>query len=194
MTERAPQDLSAVDWPVATERLRLRPARPEDADIVFATRTIEQVGTWLSERPRDLESYRERFVAPDYLTRTLIVEHEDEVIGDLYLSLRDAWAQRPVADRATLLEAEIGWSLDPGHQGRGYAAEAVRALIGLCFGPLGLRRLTAVCFAANAPSWRLMERVGMRREAHTIADSLHETLGWQDCYTYALLADEWPPA
>ena len=48
-----------------------------------------------------------------------------------------------------------------------------------------------MCFAANEPSWRLMERVGMRREAHNVKDSLHRDHGWQDGYVYALLADEW---
>ena len=56
---------------------------------------------------------------------------------------------------------------------------------------LGLRRVTAGCFAGNEPSWRLMERVGMRREAHAVRDSLHRSRGWLDGLTYALLAEEW---
>lgn len=198
MPERSPQDLSAVDWPLRTDRLLLRPATVEDADAVYDTRSIEQVGTWLSEWPRDRERHRLRFVDPDRLSRTLMIERiaadggRPEVIGDLYLSIRDAWAQPAVADRAKDCEAEIGWTLRPCEQGNGYATEAVGALIDACFGPLGLRRLTAVCFAVNEPSWRLMERLGMRREAHTVAESLHESLGWMDSYGYALLADEWP--
>lgn len=192
MAPRDPQDLSPVDWPVTTERLRIRPAVEADADAVFDIRTIEAVGTWLSEWPRDREDYRERFVERGYLTRTLIVETlVGEQIGDLFLSIRDGWAQRPVVDRAEAIEAEIGWCFHPDHQGKGYATESVSALLDLCFGDFGLRRVTAVCFAVNEPSWRLMERLGMRREAHTIGDSLHATLGWQDGYTYALLAQDW---
>jgi RimJ/RimL family protein N-acetyltransferase len=46
----------------------------------------------------------------------------------------------------------------------------------------------AYCFAENEPSWRLMERVGMRREAHTVADGLHRDGTWRDGLAYALLA------
>jgi RimJ/RimL family protein N-acetyltransferase len=81
---------------------------------------------------------------------------------------------------------------DPAFGGKGYATEAVRALIDLCFGPLRLRRLHADCFAANEPSWRLMERIGMRREQHTVRESLHRAKGWLDGLSYALLAEEWP--
>jgi RimJ/RimL family protein N-acetyltransferase len=191
MAPLEPQDLSPIDWPVRTERLLIRPATEADADAVFDIRTIEEVGTWLSAWPRDREDYRGRFVEPGYLTRTLIVETLDgEQIGDLFLSIRDGWAQRPVAEQAKSIEAEIGWCFHPDHQGKGYATESVSALLDLCFGGFGLRRVTAVCFAINEPSWRLMERLGMRREAHTIGDSLHASLGWLDGYTYALLAEE----
>jgi RimJ/RimL family protein N-acetyltransferase len=89
------------------------------------------------------------------------------------------------------VQAELGWCLDPRYAGRGYATEAVEGLLHLCFELLGLRRVTASCFADNERSWRLMERVGMRREAHTVADSLHRSGRWLDGLTYAMLADEW---
>ncbi len=89
------------------------------------------------------------------------------------------------------MQAELGWVLDPEHTGHGYATEAVRGLLRLCFDDLGLRRVTAVCFADNEASWRLMERVGMRRELHTVRDSLHRSGEWLDGLGYALLADEW---
>ncbi len=67
----------------------------------------------------------------------------------------------------------------------------MRRLIRLCFEDLALRRVTANCFADNVASWRLMERVGMRREVHTVRDSLHRSGQWLDGLGYALLADEW---
>ena len=47
------------------------------------------------------------------------------------------------------------------------------------------------CFADNEPSWRLMERVGMRRELYAVRESLHRSGAWLDGLGYALLADEW---
>jgi RimJ/RimL family protein N-acetyltransferase len=64
-------------------------------------------------------------------------------------------------------------------------------MLGICFSGLGLRRVVANCFADNTPSWRLMERLGMRRESHAVAESLHRSGRWLDGYSYALLADEW---
>jgi len=110
------------------------------------------------------------------------------------IRVEDAWAQAELADQARGVQAELGWVLHPGHTGRGYATEAVCALIQLCFEDLGLRRVTASCFADNAASWRLMERVGMRREVYTIRESLHRSREWLDGMGYALLADEWRPA
>ena len=87
--------------------------------------------------------------------------------------------------------AELGWVIHPDHAGQGFGAEAVAELLRICFEDLGLRRVTALCFADNVPSWRLMERLGMRREQHTKQDSLHRNGEWLDGMMYALLADEW---
>ncbi|HMJ78153.1 MAG TPA: GNAT family protein, partial [Iamia sp.] len=76
-------------------------------------------------------------------------------------------------------------------QGHGYATEAAAEMLRIGFGELGLRRIVASCFADNTPSWRLMERLGMRRELASKAEALHRTKGWLDGYQYALLADEW---
>jgi RimJ/RimL family protein N-acetyltransferase len=81
--------------------------------------------------------------------------------------------------------------LAPEHAGRGYATEAVRELVRVCFEELGLRRVLAQCFADNHASWRLMERLGMRREMYTVNESLHRSGEWLDGMMYALLADEW---
>jgi len=134
-------------------------------------------------------------VLPDLAAyRDLIVELDGQPIGDLMLRVSDAWAQSEVAGQARGVQAELGWCLHPAQQGHGYAVEAVRALVSVCFGQLGIRRIEANCFADNEPSWRLMERLGMRREMHAVSESLHRNGEWLDGYTYALLASDWKPA
>ncbi|MBO0802498.1 MAG: GNAT family N-acetyltransferase [Nocardiopsaceae bacterium] len=184
--------LDTLDWPVRTERLLLRRAAPDDLDAVWAYRRLPEVYEWLGAAVPDYDAYRERYLRPERLASMLIIERGDRGIGHLILKIQDGWAQEDVADQARGVQGSLGWTLDPEFQGKGYAAEAVRALIGLCFGPLGLRRVIAECFADNEPSWRLMERLGMRREQHTVKESLHRTKGWLDGLTYALLAEEWP--
>ena len=140
-----------------------------------------------------MDAYREQFLTQDRFETTVVVEADGHVIGDLMLEVQDAWGQTEVADRAKGTQAELGWVLDPRHTGHGYATEAVRALIDISFNGLGLRRVTAACFADNDASWRLMERVGMRRETYNIRDSLHRSGEWLDGMVYALLADEHQP-
>jgi RimJ/RimL family protein N-acetyltransferase len=184
--------LDDVTWPVTTERLSIRPSTQEDAAAFFAYRRLPEVSDWLPRLSPDEAGVAERFEDGDFRVRTLVIEVDGRVVGDLYLHVSDSWAQAEARDPEPPRQAEIGWALDPAYQGRGLAAEAVRALVDLCFGELRLRRVFATCFADNTGSWRLMERLGMRREAHSVKDALHREHGWVDGYTYALLADEWP--
>lgn len=183
--------LDAITWPVLTSRLTLRRAARDDLEATWQFRRLESASRWITRAPATVEDYRTEFEDPSSLARTLVVELGSTVIGDLMLRVEDAWAQAEVAHRARGVQAELGWVLHPDHAGHGYATEAVRELIRLCFEDLGLRRVTANCFAANEASWRLMERVGMRREIYTVRESLHRSGEWLDGMGYALLADEW---
>jgi len=78
-----PQDLSAVAWPVRTERLTLRPATPDDADAMFDIRSRPEVAEWLPILPTDRQAWAERFAEPDRLAMTLALELDGEIIGDL---------------------------------------------------------------------------------------------------------------
>ncbi len=153
---------SELSWPLRTERLLLRPAEPRDAAATFAFRTRPEVARWLTSWPRDLAAWEAGYA--ERLADTLVVERDGAVVGDLMLRVEDAWAQAEVRTQAAGTQAEVGYVLDPAHAGVGYATEAVR---------------------------RLMERLGMRREQHTVRDSLHRSGEWLDGYGYALLREEW---
>jgi len=182
-------DWARLTWPWTTERLILRPATAEDADAMFAYRSLEPVARWMTQLPTDVEEWRVGFGRRS--PYSLMILLDGEPVGDLFLKTEDAWAQAEVRDRAKDVFAEIGWCLAPAHAGHGYATEAVRDLLAIAFDGLGLRRVIANCFADNEPSWRLMERIGMRREAHNVRDTLHRDGEWYDGLTYALLAEEW---
>ncbi|MEU9575872.1 GNAT family N-acetyltransferase [Streptomyces chilikensis] len=190
-TDTAPDPLEALSWPLTTERLTLRRVTPEDAEAMWGYRRLPEVSHWLTSMPRDLDDWRDLLTSPQRLATTLVAERDGRIVGDFYLRVEDAWAQREAGDRARGVQAELGWVLDPAFGGRGYATEACRALLRVCFGELGLRRVYAAAFAGNEASWRLMERLGMRREQYTVRESLHRELGWVDGVGYALLADEW---
>lgn len=161
----------ALTQTIRTERLTLRPARAGDAGRTWRYRHLDSVDEWLA--------YHNRFTEPVRLATTVIVilGHDDDapIIGDFLLRRQNARAQ-------------LGWVLDPAYTGHGYATEAVRALLRLCFEDLGVRRVTANCFLDDDAACRLMERVGMRREPDAVRESLH---GWLDTVAYAILDDEW---
>jgi RimJ/RimL family protein N-acetyltransferase len=191
-------DLDDVNWPVRTDRLLLRRAGPDDAAAMWTIRSRPGVDEWLSRAADDRETWTAHTAAPERIAKIVVIELADDprqpIIGDLMISIQDPWAQVEVAEQVKGVEAELGWVLDPEHGGRGLATEAVRAVLGICFDELGLRRVVAGCFADNVPSWRLMERVGMRREIHTIEESLHRSGRWLDGFGYAILAREWDDA
>lgn len=184
-------DIAALSWPKHTERLTLRPVTTDDFKPLWQIRRQESVVQWMTSASADWDKFLELMSDAERMAKTLVIEREGVVIGDLMIAPEDAWAQAEVADQAKGVQAEIGWCLDPAAGGRGYATEAVREVIRICFEELGLRRLIANCFADNEPSWRLMERVGMRRETYTVKESLHRSGGWLDGMSYALLAEEW---
>jgi len=184
-------------WPIRTSRLEIRRCSSDDLDRLWEFRQLPEVNRWLGVAPATRDEFHARYLEPDRLAATFVIELlptsdvERTIIGDLMVRIEDAWAQREVADDAKGVQAELGWALDPAFAGHGYATEAVKAAIDVCFGPLGLRRVHAGCFADNEPSWRLMERIGMRREEFSRKTGLHRSGEWMDGMNYGLLAEEW---
>jgi RimJ/RimL family protein N-acetyltransferase len=87
-------------------------------------------------------------------------------------------------------QASIGWMLGCRYQRQGLATEAARALVDLGFNSMGLHRIFARTGRANTRSWLLMERLGMRREAHfRQSDKVRDE--WSDEFVYAILTHEW---
>ncbi|HEV7721048.1 MAG TPA: GNAT family protein [Iamia sp.] len=183
--------LDDVAWPRRTARLLIRRGTAADAAVVWRYAQLPAVTEWETNADVDEAAFTRRWSDPDKLAVRLVAEREGTIIGDLMVKVEDALGQTEVAEQTRGVHAEIGWSFDPAFQGHGYATEAAAELLRICFDELGLRRVTASCFADNTPSWRLMERLGMRRELASKAEALHRTRGWLDGYAYALLAPEW---
>ena len=186
-----PRTPAEIEWPVRTDRLTLRAATPEDLRAVHAIRALPEVARWMPDLPTSYDAWVLAQGQRGGLERMVVVLLGDEVIGHLYLHVADAWAQAEVREQARGAQAEVGWAFDPAHQGHGYATEAVRGLLDVCFQLLGVRRVVALAFADNAPSLRVMDRLGMRREGLHVRESLHRDLGWVDSVSYALVAEEW---
>jgi RimJ/RimL family protein N-acetyltransferase len=186
-----PTTFERLDWPVTTDRLAIRPCTTRDLRALFEIRSHPEVAEWMPSQPDDYEEFVMRHGRSGGHERCLVMECDGTVVGDLYLHVEDGWAQAEVKEAAHGSQAEIGWCLSPDHQGKGYVTEATTELVRICFEDLGVRRLVANAFADNAPSLRVMERLGMVCEGRFRAESLHRDHGWIDGTTYALLRDDW---
>jgi [ribosomal protein S5]-alanine N-acetyltransferase len=87
-------------------------------------------------------------------------------------------------------EWEIGWAVHPHDWGKGYATEAARAMLGFAFSQPGVHRVVAFCNAFNTASYRVMEKLGMRRDG-LLRESLRWNGQWVDELVYAILERDW---
>ena len=176
-----------AQWPLATERLRLRPHNADDAEWLHELYSRPDVARYLLDEPWTAEvthdKLTERLAKTDIDGETgalaLVIEHDGVPIGDVALWLTDHEHR----------QGEIGWVLDPAHGGQGFASEAVRAVLALGFDHYRLHRITAQMDARNSASAALARRVGLRLEAHHVQDWFSKG-EWTDTLIFARLASE----
>ncbi|MFK4791450.1 GNAT family N-acetyltransferase [Microbacterium sp. ZW T5_56] len=183
-----------IVWPRPAGALELRLPTEQALDRVLVWRNDPAVTKWLIRTEVEPDVFRQNWLdaIADSNDHSAVAFRGDDVVGTASLWLTDAMGQSHVPDGPWRgAEAGIGYLIDPAHAGRGYATELGRALLALAFDELGVHRVTAGCYADNTASWRVMEKLGMRREQHGVRDSWHAELGWIDGYTYAILAEEW---
>ena len=177
-------------YPLRTARLNLRPHRLTDLDDLLRFHSSPDIVRYVPWPVRDRAQTRaalELKLAQTTLTEpgqwlVLAVELRETaaVIGEVLLN----WSSR--TDR----QGEIGFALDGDYHGQGLAAEAARAMLRLGFQDLRLHRIIGVCIDENAASRRLLERLGMTREAHLI-DSEFFKGAWVSQLVYAIREDTW---
>lgn len=171
---------------LATERLIIRRFTPDDAQALHAYLGDEQVVKYEpydTFSPEDcVREAKSRAQSEDYWA-VCLKPGEQTLIGNVYLCKMafDGW--------------EIGYVFNRSYQGHGYATEAARALMDYAFRH-GAHRVSALVNPENSPSWRLLERLGMRREGHMRENVFFSTDAqdrplWQDTYEYAILRKEW---
>jgi RimJ/RimL family protein N-acetyltransferase len=175
---------------IVTHRLRLDRLVPADASLLHAYRGDDAVARYQGWKPADIaeaQAFISRqagqvFAAPDSWIQLAIRENDSaELIGDLGIHFP------PTADAPI----ELGVSLRPERQGRGYAREAMSVALDLAFGEWGYRRAVASVDPRNVASIALLRSLGFRQEAHHV-ESYRFRGEWVDDVIFALLAREWP--
>jgi RimJ/RimL family protein N-acetyltransferase len=175
-------------YPIETKRLLLRPFEPGDAGAMYAYMSRDDVCRYLLHPPLTAGEVGERIGAdrseltePGQSLLLAVVERDSgTLVGDVVLF----WRSRE--HRA----GEVGYVFNPDHGGRGYATEAGAAMLRLGFDELGLHRIEGRIDARNTASAKVLERLGMRREAHFVQNEFVKG-EWADEVVYAVLAGEW---
>ena len=116
----------------------------------------------------------------DRLQVAVALRDSNTVIGEVVLMYRSAEHQ----------QCELGFAFNPAYQGQGYAKEAVEQVLAIGFREYHFHRIYGQCDVRNTASYKLLERLGMRREAHFIHNEIFKG-EWGDELVYAILREEW---
>lgn len=178
-------------YPLRTARLDLRPYEPDDLEHVRHMHTREDVTRylyWDVLTDDEIRARLERKIGQAALRRegdgicpVAVLRETGEVVGDAAL----VWVSE---EHRT---GEVGFILKPEFQGRGLASEMAVEMLRIGFEDAGFHRIIGRCDARNTGSWGVLERVGMRREAHLVQNEWVKG-EWCDELACAMLADEWP--
>src|SRR5919204_5059504 len=93
-------DIAALSWPKRTERLTIRPVTKDDFEAMWRIRRQESVGRWMGAASEDFDPFAEFIGSEERMGKTLVIELDGVLIGDLMLSPEDPWVQVEVADQA----------------------------------------------------------------------------------------------
>ncbi len=179
-------------FPLETERLLLRDFRLEDEAGIYEYASDPEVVRFADWGPSDISTIRanlQRRLADqkswprDSIEVAVELRSDTCLIGIMRITLSDR----------TNRTADFGYTFNRRFWNNGYATEATRALLHLAFSKLYLHRVWASCDVRNHASYRVMEKLGMRREALFKKDVLQKG-EWRNSYLYAVLAEEWHSA
>jgi RimJ/RimL family protein N-acetyltransferase len=168
---------------IETQRLRIRSFQPNDWQAVYDYTSDPDVTMYIPEGPFTPEQAK-AFVADNVGEQAhfvaVLLKTDDLFVG--HMEFHPWFAPQTF---------EIGWVFDRAYRGQGYATEAAMTLLQYGFETLHLHRIIATCQPENVASCRVVEKLGMRREAHFRKCIRRPDNGWWDEYFYALLEVKW---
>jgi RimJ/RimL family protein N-acetyltransferase len=176
---------------LTTERLILREFNEDDWQDLHAIESDPEVARYQSFEPRtpaEAMAYVKQTMAtarkePRRTYDLAVVERASgSLVGRCGLSVTNA----------DLRDADVWYTLHRSFWGRGYMPEALRCLVDFGFKKLRLHRIWADCDPFNRASYRVLEKIGMRREAH-LRENAWVKGAWVDSLIYAILDREWQP-
>jgi len=173
--------------PIRTPRLVLRAVAASDYEDHARLFSDADVVRYLYEDRMDAEQLRAHFerrfwrgLPGEGEWCNFVVEHEGAFVGEVGLGLVSALHR----------QCEVGYVFSPAYRGLGFATESTRAMIDLAVDEMFAHRVSARLDARNDASRHLLERLGLRREAHLVENEFVKG-EWTDEFVYAVLGAEW---
>ena len=152
--------------PIYTERLIIRPLLITDPDAVLTITGLSETYNYIPEEPMN------ELAARNMIERGQNIPNLYDIPPDIAVTLTETKELVGLLSFNTINHrfraVEVGWMFHLAHRGKGYASEAARALMNYGFSTLGLHRIIATCDPRNVSSVRIMEKLGMRREAEFV--------------------------
>ncbi|MCD7900236.1 MAG: GNAT family N-acetyltransferase [Bacteroides sp.] len=173
---------------IKTDRLIIRLAIPDDAEAIYSYRSdfienkyqgwypdsVDEIRDYIHNMPQTMD------VADICFQFVIIIADENRLIGDMGI----------VFTNHDKMQAEIGCTLHKKFHGRGFATEALKAMVNFLFEKLNKHRIIASIDPRNTASIQLIERLGFRKEGH-FRESYYLRGEWMDDIIYAMLRKEW---
>jgi len=176
---------------ITTERLLLRPFCEEDLSLILRLYSNEEILRYTPLPVMDeaaAKAHLDRILrewekaVPGNMELAVISKETGEALGRCHIQFDEA-------DDAAM----IGWLLLESAWGKGYGTEAALALREYCFHQMGLHRIYALCHPDNARSRHVLEKCGLRLEAHFRQKCRYAkggSVSWQDELVYAMLSTD----
>lgn len=174
---------------IETERLILRRFTYDDWQDLYEYLSQDEV---VKYEPYDV--YSEEACKQEAMRRSkddafyaVCLKEKSKVIGNIYFQ-----QQEP----KEFMTWEIGYVFNSLYHKKGYATEACKGILKHSFEQMGAHRIIAMCNHENTASWKLLERIPMRREGYFKKAAFFKKTHdgepiWHDAYQYAILAEEY---
>lgn len=171
---------------LTTKRLFLRPVETEDAKAIFNYRSDAETNkyqAWIPKTIDDVDSFLNKIspeidIADTWFQFAIVEIKNTKIIGDVGIHFVDGE------------QAELGCTLAKKYHGKGYATEALKAVMDYLFNELNKHRIIGSIDPKNVSSIELVERLSFKKVAH-FKESLLINGEWVDDIVYAFLKKEW---
>ncbi|KGL58600.1 GNAT family N-acetyltransferase [Polaribacter sp. Hel1_85] len=171
---------------ITTKRLTLRPIELKDSKDVYSYRSDAETNKYQGWSPKSINEIEEfisknpkEFNKPTTWFQFVISENDSQtIIGDVGIHFIDKD------------QCELGITLAKNNHGKGFATESLKGVIDYLFNSLHKHRIITSIDPRNVASIKLVEALGLRKEAH-FKKSLFFKGEWVDDIIYATLKKEW---